>query len=379
MQEKTDRVLERTVTYEGDGISVRELEQTISRERQRQNSNVETLSNLRERNSEIQSQLSTEVDKLQQLTEHLNRERERGEFMSSVRDLLGKLPWFGDEIITKKSIEQLLRQQYELSSRRLKEAAEFADRLEAAKQDLYDEIDRLNETIVESSKNEEVAAERVLELTRLQDELEVEVEAAEVGSTEARELQMRLDKVRRRLAEHSTKLKLYSSAEERLAKLQENTRQLAGTIANLQSDITAYVTAASEKLDLVAGQIQAIGAAADASVVMLELKNSLDAMTESINHTTRFVSETQSYFRQNVDQMVDELELYDAETERVLDKNMALNEMVDDERIADAVSTALVHEMDDREGGAEQEEKVTLEEVKEATIEDLEKMSAEVK
>jgi ABC-type transporter Mla subunit MlaD len=375
MQEKADQILQNEVTYKGEGISVRELERTIDRERTRQNRNVETLSELRNRTSEIQSQLSEEVDKIKELTDHLNRERERSDFTSSIRQILGKLPWFDDQIITRKSIEQLLRNQYEISSRRLKEASEFADRLEASKQDLYDEIDRLNQKIVESSKNEEVAAERVLELTRLKDKLEVEHEAAEVGSTEARELQLRLDKARRKLAEHSTNLKLYASAEDRLAKLQRNTRQLAKTIANLQEDITTYVTAASEKLDLIAGQIQAIGAAADASTVMLELKNSLDAMTESINHTTQFVSETQTYFRQNVDRMVDDLELYDDETEQVLNENLALNDMVNDERIAEAVSTALVHEMDDEQGA--EDEEVTLDEVKEATIQDLEKMSVD--
>jgi predicted nucleic acid-binding Zn-ribbon protein len=377
MQEQADQILKDEVTYKGEGISVRELERAIDRERTRQNRNVETLSDLRNRTSEIQSQLSEEVDKIKELTEHLNRERERSDFRSSIRQILGNLPWFDDQIITRKSIEQLLRNQYEISSRRLKEASEFADRLEASKQDLYDEIDRLNEKIVESSKNEEVAAERVLELTRLKDKLEIEHEAAEVGSTEARELQLRLDKARRKLAEHSTKLKLYASAEERLAKLQRNTRQLAKTIANLQEDITTYVTAASEKLDLIAGQIQAIGAAADASTVMLELKNSLDAMTESINHTTQFVSETQTYFRQNVDRMVDDLELYDDETEQVLNENLALNDMVNDERIAEAVSTALVHEMDDEQ--ASENEEVTLDEVKEATIQDLEKMSVDAK
>jgi len=377
MEQKAEKVLESEVTYEGEGISVRELEQTISRERRRQNNNVETLSELRNRTSEIQSRLDEEVEKLRQLTEKLSRERKRSDFMSSLREMLDNLPFFGDQIITRQSIEQLLREQYEISSRRLKEASEFADRLKAAKKDLYDEIDRLNEKIVESSKNEEKAAERVLELTRLKDDLEVELETTELGSTRHRELQMRLDKVRRKLARHSTKLKLYASAEERLAELQENTRQLSRTIANLQQDITAYVTAASEKLDLVAGQIQAIGAAADASVVMLELKNSLDAMTESINHTTQFVSETQTYFRQNVDQMMNELELYDDKTERVLDENLALNEMVDDERIAEAVSTALAHEMED-DSDAENEE-ARLEKVKEATIEDLENMSVEAK
>lgn len=377
MQEKADEILSEEITYEGEGISVRELERTISQERRRQNENVETLSELRQRTSTIQTQLDEEVGKLKELTEHLNRERERDGIISSVRKILEKLPWFEDQIVTQTSIEQLLREQYEISSRRLKEAAEFADRLEASKQDLYDEIDRLNRKIVESSENEETAAERVLELSRLKDDLEFQMEDVELGSTEYRELQLRLDKVRRELAEHSTNLKLYETAEERLAKLQENTRQLATTIANLQRDITRYVTAASEKLDLVAGQIQAIGAAADASVVMLELRNSLDAMTESINHTTQFVSETQTYFRQNVDQMVDELELYDDETERVLERNLALNEVVDDEQIAEAVSSALVHEMegDEKKGEAD----VTLDDVKEATIEDLEKMSVEAK
>ena len=122
---------------------------------------------------------------------------------------------------------------------------------------------------------------------------------------------------------------------------------LARTIAQLQSDISTYVTIAGEKLDLIAGQIQAIGAAADASMVMLELKKSLEAMTESVNYTTRFVSETQAYFRENVDDMVNELELYDTETEQVLVANLAVNEVYDEMQIADAVSTALAHQIEE--------------------------------
>ncbi|QDG52795.1 hypothetical protein FIV42_19215 [Persicimonas caeni] len=368
MSQTHQEILQREVSYSGEGISVRSLETSISQERTRQNQNVEALSRLRQRNSEIQQALGEEVKKLKDITKHLSQERERGDFMSGVREVLAKLPWFGEQIITRRSIEELLRKQYELSSRRVKEAAEFADRLEAAKSDLFDEIERLNQKIVESAKNEEVAAERVLELTKLKDSLEVELMASDRSSSTGRELQAQLDRARRKLAKHSTMLKLYSTAEERLAKLQKNTRQLAETIAHLQSDITVYVTAASEKLDLIAGQIQAIGAAADASVVMLELRNSLEAMTESVNHTTRFVSETQAYFRQNVDTMLDDLQLYDAETEHVLESNLAINQGYDDLQIADAVSSALSQKIE----RAAQE--VTLEDVKEATIEDLEKM-----
>jgi hypothetical protein len=113
-----------------------------------------------------------------------------------------------------------------------------------------------------------------------------------------------------------------------------------------------YVTAASEKLDLLSGQIQAIGAAADASMVMLELKESLDALTESVNHTTRFVSETQVYFRDNVDRMVEELTLYDAETEALLSQNTALNEVYDDMQISEAIALAMAQRVEQEAAGA---------------------------
>jgi hypothetical protein len=362
-------ILEKKVTYSGDGISVAALEETIESERSRQDVHVEELMSLRQRNAELQSALGEEMAKLRQLSDHLSRERNRGGLWSSMREMLAKLPGFKDRIITRHSIEDLLRRQYELSAQRLKEAAEFADRLGVAKQDLYDEIARLNRKIIESADNEERAAARVIELSELKSTLEIEVEVAEEGSLEGRKLQAKLDETRRALAEHSMHLKLYSTTEERLAKLRKNTRQLAETIGNLQTDITRYVTAASDKLDTVSGQIQAIGAAADASVVMLELKHSLEAMTESINETTRFVSETQTYFRENVDDMVEDLEIYDEQTEHVLERNLAASDFHDEMQIEEAVTLALSHKIEeaaaeagvrdeDLEGGARADEEV---------------------
>lgn len=339
-------VLAREVPYLGQDISRGALESVIGAERTRQQRDLQTLEKLRERNAHIQETLSGEVQKLREITEHLNKERARGDFSRSFRRVLAKLPWLGAQVLTHQSIEEILRNQYELSARRAKEAAEFVDRLEAAKIGLWDEIDRLNTKIVESAQNEELAVERLRELDRLKGGLEVERADSDITSAEGRQIQALLDKTQRALSEHTTKLKLYSTAEDRLARLQQNTRQLAKTIAHLQSDIVVYVTAASEKLDLVSGQIQAIGVAADASVVMLELQNSLKAMTESINHATRFVSETQVYFRENVDTMLEELDLYDDETEQILSGNLALNEGYDQLDIAGAMSLALADKIE---------------------------------
>jgi hypothetical protein len=335
-------ILDREIEYVGERISLGGLQSTITDERQRQNAQLRELSRLRERNADLQDALHDEMSRLREISQSMSRERERGSFKS----WFSWLPWIRSDSPSRRSIEDLLRRQYEMSAMRLKEAAEFADRLEAAKSDLYDEIERLNRKIVDSAKNEEVAGDYVMDLRTAKETLEREIGRAEPSSARERELQSDLDRCRRLLAEHSTRLKLYDSAEERLAKLRRNTRTLADTISNLQADITRYVTAASEKMDLVAGQIQAIGAAADASMVMLELKQSLDAMTESVNHTTRFVAETQQYFRANVDQMIDDLELYDEETAQVLEENQARNEILDEIEMERSMSSALARKID---------------------------------
>lgn len=328
-------------SYSGEGISVRKLEEAIHHERTQQNHHVDKLNNMRARNTELQQALTQEVDKLREITQSLSDERRKSQRSSAWQNLLAKLPMFKDRQHSHQSIEELLRRQYELSALRVKEAAEFADRLDLAKADLFDEIERLNQKIIDYARNEKVAARNVLDLSELMTQLEGQQALGELDGLEARELQAEQDRVRRALSEHSSMLKLFTAAEDRLAKLQNNTRQLAQTIAQLQSDISIYVTIASEKLDLVAGQIQAIGTAADASVVMIELKQSLEAMTESINHTTRFVSETQAYFRENVDDMINDLELYDQQTQDVLTNNLAMNQVYDELQIAEAVSVAM--------------------------------------
>jgi hypothetical protein len=79
--------------------------------------------------------------------------------------------------------------------------------------------------------------------------------------------------------------------------------------------------------------------------VLLELKQSLEAMTESIHHTTRFVAETQAYFRDNVDRMVEDLNVYDSETERVLAETAATSDAFGEVDVEAALSAAIARKM----------------------------------
>ena len=259
------------------------------------------------------------------------------------REAMARIPGFSALAVTPQSVEEVLRLQYEQSLVRVKEAAELADRLAVAEAELHEEIERLNTKIIDSARNEGLAADHVLALQRERDRLQLAVETA--GPHElarAREHERTLDRIRRVLADHSVRLQLYHTAEGRLSRLKDSTRLVIDTIANLRSDITQYVTAASEKLDMVAGQIRAIGTAADASVVMLEMKRSLDAMTEALDQTTRFVADTQLYFRQSLPTLLEDLHVYDEQTRELLQHNLEVSQALEDERIARGVEFALL-------------------------------------
>jgi ABC-type transporter Mla subunit MlaD len=335
-------ILEHKVAYKGEGISVKSLESSLSVERERQNVEVTKLQELRQRNDELSKSLGQEIRKLRKLSDYFQRGKVKGTFFSNMKEILSYIPLLNRTMVTKRSIEELLKQQYEISSQRVKEAANYSDRLKASEQDLFKEIERLDNKIIEHAKNAEVAADLVLDIKKYIDETQARMDAtADKGSAAYRELQAEMSKGRQMLSEHTTSLELYSSAEERLARLKENTRRLQETITNLYTDISRYVRAASEKLDDAIAQISAIGTAADASVVLLDMKRSLDVMTASMNETTQFVSETQMYLRENLDALIKEMEVYDEDTKRVMDTNLERSRAIEDVYVQKAVDKAL--------------------------------------
>lgn len=332
-------VLTEQVRYSGQSITVRSLESLIDGERTRQNQQVQELQALRARNAEIQHSVVEELSRLRQIAQAVNAELPKpGGLWGSLRSLL---PGRRKDLLVEHSVEQLLREQYHLSARRVKEAADFADRLAVAERELYDEIDRLNHRIIESSQNKATAAGFLQRLQAFMDQTGQQRRPLSADSVEALTREADLDRGRRLLTEHATQLQLYHTAVERLSQLKDSTRVLSETIASLRGDITQYVMAASEKLDLVSGQIRAIGAAADATATLLEMKQSLEGLSESLNQTTRFVAETQRYFRENLDALVGRLEVYDHETRASLEVNLELSRAADDLRISRLVSTAL--------------------------------------
>lgn len=334
----TESILERRVAWKGEPLTAQGLEALIQAERGRQSEQVSTLEKLRARNGSLQGSLATELGRLDGLSRSLESPEDEG-FWDKVRNFFDFLPGV-EKATPRRSIEALLREQYATSQSRLAEAAAFADRLEAAEADLYDEIERLNGKIIEAAENERLAADHILVIEAHRKALDAKLDALEPGSAEARGVEADIDRAKRLLAESAVKLKLYGTADERLDRLKAHTAKLAETVAHLRSDILRYVLAAGEQLDLVGGQINAVGAAADAAVVTLELKKALDGLSRTLDQSTRFVSETQRYFRENIDGLIADLGKFDAHTEAVMEQNLAFAQASDELHIDEALTAA---------------------------------------
>ncbi|MEM9455558.1 MAG: hypothetical protein AAGF11_15360 [Myxococcota bacterium] len=353
MTDAIDVLLDKELAYCGEGISVASLEAAIEQERVRQDGQVKALQVLQARNVEVSESLAKEVEQLQRLSSYVAEGRVNTSVWSRFREMMARIPGLSGLAVTPQSVEQVLRAQYENSLVRVKEAAELADRLQLAEADLHDEIERLNTRIIESARNEQVAADYILKVQRERDRLElVERDTSDQDSPRTREIERTLDRIRRVLADHSVRLQLYHTAETRLGRLKDSSRLLIETIGNLRADVLHYVTAAGEKLDMVAGQIQAIGTAADASIVMLEMKRSLDAMSDALNQTTRFVADTQLYFRQSLPGLLQQLQVFDEQTRDALRQNIEISKALEDERIARGVEFALLMRAEQEEARA---------------------------
>ncbi len=312
-------VLKKRPAYEGSAMSLGGLERELSEVRQRQDESVKELAGIRLRSQDVALALDVEMKKLARLSKELLRRRK-------LKDKRGLWAWmvetFGGGPITRGSIEKLLKDQYQVACVRVREAGDAADRLRHVEQELRAEVERLGARIHEAAKNQEKAEAFIEELrTLLGDHEAAAARLSDKGGSEHAGLQAAIDRAKNLIGEHRTQAALFKSGVERFERLRRSTLELTAMVNDLYTDIATYVEGASAQLDQASLQIQAVGAAADATAVLLEMKRSLDLLGESVRQTSRFVSETQLYFREHMDRLLEDLELYDRETLRVLEKN----------------------------------------------------------
>ena len=105
----SSEVISKTRSYEGDEISIKSLEQTLSTERERQNVDITKLKELRSRNNELSKALAGEIRRLRKFSDYIAA-GSADTFLANLKEVLSYIPGFGKLFFTKRSIEELLKQ-----------------------------------------------------------------------------------------------------------------------------------------------------------------------------------------------------------------------------------------------------------------------------
>ncbi|MFK7926850.1 MAG: hypothetical protein AB8H79_01585 [Myxococcota bacterium] len=229
--------------------------------------------------ADIGEALSTELGDLQQqgeAVEALNAPQNTGLLDGLVRRFTRRR-----QILERRSATEFLVERYEAVSTRLRKASAFTDELRLTSLELQAEVQQLHAELDGAQTDARASAQRILDLEAML--------AAAVGADQAH---LR-DTLQFELRQEALNLELFETLAQMCTDHAPGARALRDTVQRLYEEMQSFVLAATSTVDAAGRRILALGAAADAPIVVSELQQSLaelqDAMvaTESTLRQTR--------------------------------------------------------------------------------------------
>jgi len=230
---------------------------------------------------ELGEALSTDIERLQdqgQAVEALDDTSSQSLLDAIVRRFTRRR-----QLLERRSATQELVSRYETVSTRLRRASAFTDELRLTALELQAEVQELHADIDRANHDARLAARRVLELEQAIDQA-VDLEGVERDRV--------LDTLRFELRQEGQNLQLFKALAEMCQRHVEPARALRDTVQRLHEEMQSFVLAATGTVDAAGRRIQALGAAADAPVVVEELRRSLDELQDAMRATETYLSHT---------------------------------------------------------------------------------------
>lgn len=189
-------------------------------------------------------------------------------------------------ILQRRSVAEDLLRRYEATSQSLRRAAAFTDELQRCALEIQQQVDALHREAVDAVQNRTLAAQAVLAL-------EDSIAELEDGTSGDPEKERKLDALRFRQRSETLALELFA-ASDKLARAElPAARSLRDTVQDLHQEMARFVLGAESAVNATGRQIQALGMAADAHLVVHELKASMADLDEAMAATQRYVAQAQ--------------------------------------------------------------------------------------
>ena len=231
-----------------------------------------------ERHQELSTELHGELAALSHSDDELDAlKKDDGSALTALLRRFGRR----NVALERRSAAQELLRRYEAVNRRLREASSFNDELRLCAVELDTEVQALHRDRANALEAEREAGQRVLELERQLDALE--------GVPEE---QAQLDSITFQLRKVALDLELHRAAEGLFEQHLEPARSLRDTVMSLHEEMSHFLLSASSTVDGAGRRIQALGMAADAPAVVMELQDSLHALGEAMQVTETYVEQT---------------------------------------------------------------------------------------
>ncbi|MBI2892743.1 MAG: hypothetical protein HYY06_04275 [Deltaproteobacteria bacterium] len=339
-QSEVEALLAKQVVYDGDDYSRKSLDEMVQGYTAKHQGSLKTLEELEKAHEQLGKEMTQDLVEQKSAWEYLGKIFTFQEVGSNMKGLLEKVPVLRS-LVPDRPLHTLLTEKVEVAQRRTQEVGNYLDRIQVEVQNLQEDITRLNKKMVVAARNEEAAALYVLELKQALENAQKEAESIEdKESARYRELQSTIDSVKHRFWEHGAKLRLYSTAENRVASIIRMNNNFLEILRNLHANMQSLYEAGNEVLSELEGNLAALASAAKASELSLDLEKAMESLRTSVNKVAVLASETSLYLTQNVDRMTKEMRVYDEATEQLVEQNLAAERESQEERIHETIALA---------------------------------------
>lgn len=343
MSDEVQSQLQRQVVYDGEEYSRDSLKGMVDKYQETHTRRIADLEGLKKTHDQIAKEMTRDLSESKTAWEYLRGMAtvDLSKAGSNFRGLLEKIPILSDRL-PDRPLSELLQDKVHVAELRTREIGMFLDKMEAEVGAVREDIVRLNKKMVVAAQNEERAAAYILELKELKSKLETELaDIPEDAAGAARRIkQAQVDEVKQKIWEHGAKLRLYSSAEDRIASIVAMNNNFLEMLTNLHSNMRNLYEAGSEVLDDLRGNMSSLAMATEASEMTIDMQNAMASLKESVNKVAALASNTSLYLSQNVERLTTELKMYDDATQALVESNLEQERELREKRIDDTLKLA---------------------------------------
>ena len=335
-----DELLKRQVVYDGEGYTRDSIERMLSDYQQKNSVDLKKFDELSKSYERLSKDMTKDIGEQKTTYDYLTNIFTFNQFTTNLKGLLQRIPLIRG-LIPARGLKELLNEKIEIAQRRVQEVGNYLDTLQADIKNLQDDIVRLDKKMISSAQNREKAARYVLELEEMRKQLEAQLAAfPDPKSVEARTTQAKLDETRRIIYEHGAKLRLYSNAAERISSIIKMSNNFLEIMTNLNSNMAGLYESGSEVLNELHGNLAGLASLSKAGELSVEMHRSMESLKRSVNRLATLASETSLYLTQNVDRLTAEMRMYDTETEKLVESNLAAEKEIREKRIDETIALA---------------------------------------